>query len=232
MLQALSGASDTVGPFSFMKSFPACYCHHPPTTVYVSAVHALGVEQHRVTRFGREGAFDTLTDCLTGPGTTCEPEQTYTRHETNVPNAMIELPKDYRFCYPSTWEEEPVSRNDSNAYGMDVHFVRKGYGELMVNLLPYSKDSMDMATIARFVNSASMSSSLNLREAEQVLADQRSSGGKQYFQFEYKKPYACVSATVVDRALYVLTASATDSRRWAKMQNELRAVAESFFVPT
>jgi len=155
-----------------------------------------------------------------------------------MPSAMVELPKNYRFSYPSSWTLGAVSRNDANAYGMDAHVYRSedvlaGRCEAMVNLLPFAgavPTSED--TIARFLQNASMSPSLSLMDATQTGKDKQVVDGRTYWSFEYENPHALVVTTVADGALYAITATTSDSRQWRRLQGELRRVVSSFRVPS
>ena len=128
---------------------------------------------------------------------------------------------------------EIVSRNDSNAYGMDTHILSDGVGEIMVNLLPYSGKSPDRKAVASFLNSASMSLSLSLMDATQISATEKvkDKSNNKYWTFEYKHPNALVAATVVDSVLYVMSARASSSRQWSKIHPLLRQAVSSFSVP-
>ena len=126
---------------------------------------------------------------------------------------------------------ETVSRNDSNAYGMDVHIVANSRAEMMVNVLPYYGGSPEQARVMRFLQSASMSPTLSLMDARQVSAEEAARDGLKYWCFQYEHPHALVVATVAEGVLYCMTATATDSRRWNALYGEMKAATDSFRVP-
>ena len=150
-----------------------------------------------------------------------------------------EIPR-YSFRVPAGWEETPVSIADLGGTEIDLRYGGD-QGSLEVVVAP----------VLRFVD-VGYNANVRIQELgppdriiagfapelfgfplgeDDVLSTQTVvKDGVPYYQWELK-PHHLVAATAVGNRLFIL-ATTSNSRQWRKGEGQMRAVQESFRVPT
>lgn len=138
----------------------------------------------------------------------------------------------YQFLYPFGWQEVSVKGQDC-AYKDVIEPLES----VSVNIIETNKtdirelgsaEEVAKTLVGKVLTSAS-------QKAQLVEAKERVTDGKTYYTFEFvsKAPnytrHALSTVTVADGKFFTLTTGANE-RRWGKMQDKLKTVADSFAI--
>ena len=161
------------------------------------------------------------------------------RFETSISSAT----RDYFFSFPDDWVEEIVSLNDGKLYGVDTRYKSEsGNGQLAVSVLPFvgAEGIKDAGTpeevLDRFEELIGAYWEQNGfgspgRAGALKTASLSNKMGVDYYNYELVSPHNLISACIVDDELYLMVASC-GARSWKSAEGELRAIVDSFTVPS
>ncbi|KAH7432882.1 hypothetical protein KP509_07G044500 [Ceratopteris richardii] len=138
----------------------------------------------------------------------------------------------YQFLYPFGWQEVAVK-------GQDCVYkdVIEPLESVSVNITETSKENLRELGTPQEVANALVGRVLtsSSQKAELLEAKERLTDGRPYYTFEFvaKAPnytrHALCTVTISDGKFFTLTTGANE-KRWPKMQEKLRAVADSFSI--
>ncbi|KAI5082928.1 hypothetical protein GOP47_0002671 [Adiantum capillus-veneris] len=138
----------------------------------------------------------------------------------------------YQFLYPFGWQEVSVK-------GQDCVYkdVIEPLESVSVNIIETNKGDMHELGSAEEVAKTLVGKVLTSpsQKAQLVEAKERVTEGRPYYTFEFvsKAPnytrHAVSTVTIADGKFYTLTTGANE-RRWGKMRDKLRTVADSFAI--
>jgi len=177
-------------------------------------------------------------------GTSASAAKTYKRSirerfETSISSAT----RDYSFSFPDDWVEEIVSLNDGKLYGVDTRYKSEsGNGQLAVSVLPFAgaESIRDAGTpeevLDRFEELIGAYWEQNGfgspgRAGALKTASLSNKMGVDYYNYELVSPHNLISACIVDDELYLMVASC-GARSWKSAEGDLRAIVDSFTVPS
>lgn len=153
-----------------------------------------------------------------------------------------EIPR-YSFKVPEGWEETPVSIADLGGTEIDLRFSSKEQGSLQVVVAPvlrfadvgFNADVRieTIGTPAQIISGFApelFGKPLSADEGDVVDTVVYTKNNLKYYRWE-TKDHHLVAATAVGNRLFIL-ATTCNSRQWKKFQSNVRAIQESFTVPS
>ncbi|HIK33168.1 MAG TPA: photosystem II reaction center PsbP family protein [Oscillatoriales cyanobacterium M59_W2019_021] len=165
----------------------------------------------------------TLTSCSVSPTTGLK--------------AYVDDYDGYEFLYPNSWIEVNATNLEPDVIFHDLIESSENVS-VILNPLPNDKTLADLGTptdIGYRLSKSAIAPPGSNRQAELTNAEQREFDGKTYYLLEYdvKLPqgerHNLASIAISRGQLFTLNVSTTD-KRWSKMQEQLKAVANSFHV--
>ena len=138
---------------------------------------------------------------------------------------------------------EIVSLNDGKLYGVDLRLRGAADGQLAVSLLPsVGKDSIldagspeaALDTFVELIGSFWADNGFgagNKLAGSLVNARVVKDKGQTYYVYETASPRNLIAANITDGQLYIITASAASPRQWARAEEKLRHIVDTFRVP-
>lgn len=151
--------------------------------------------------------------------------------------AYVDSSDGYEFLYPNSWVEVNVANLELDVIFRDLIETTENVS-VILNPVPQEKTLADLGTpteVGYKLSKTAIAPPGSERVAELTNAEERNSDGTPYYILEYavKLPqgerHNLASVAIRRGQLFTLNVSTTE-KRWSKMQDQLKAVVNSFHV--